>query len=247
MQAYTVFAGVYDGFMRDIPYGRWAEGAARLLGERGVSGGSLLELGCGTGSFTALMAQKGYKMTGIDLSPYMLREAQRKLGRGGAGIRLIRQDMRALEPDSVYGGVISVCDSMNYLRDVFDLESVFDGAAKALEPGGIFIFDLKTESFYRSLGNSVFTDETDQGCYIWENDYDGVSRDNNYYITFFLRGMFGRYRKYTEEHIQHAFTDAEVKECASKKGFRVAGARGADMEGPADRNGERVYYIMERI
>lgn len=247
MRAYTIFAQVYDKFMTEIPYERWADSVARVLQERGIPDGNLLELGCGTGSFTRLMAQRGYAVTGVDASPDMLLQARRKLARSGLKVRLLLQDMRALEVDPVYRAAVSVCDSVNYLRDLFDLESAFEGAAGALESGGIFIFDLKTESFYKRLGSSVYTDETDRGRYIWENDYDAESRDNRYDMTFYLKSLFGMYRRYTEEHMQHAFTDQEVKSGAAKKGFRVVGAYGMDLQAPPDWDAERVYYVMERI
>lgn len=246
MQAYTVFAKVYDKFMAEIPYGLWADRVGERLVQHGVSEGALLELGCGTGSFTMLMAQKGYDITGTDISPYMLKQARRRFSGSGLSVRFEQQDMRALETDSLYRAAVSVCDSINYLRDTFDLESAFESVSKSLEKGGIFIFDLKTESFYKSLGSSVFTDENDSGRYIWENDYDSGQRDNAYYMTFYLKSLFGFYRRYTEEHVQHAFTDEEVRESAVKSGFKVEGIYGTNLKSPPDWDAERVYYILER-
>lgn len=247
MQAYTVFAKVYDKFMTEIPYELWADMTDRALKERGIADGDLLELGCGTGSFTVLMAQKGYDVTGADSSPYMLRQAKRRLSGTGLSVTLSCQDMRALETDSAYRAAVSVCDSINYLRDTFDLRSAFECVYGALEKGGLFIFDMKTESFYKGLGSSVYTDETDVGSYIWENDYDAKLRDNAYYITFYLKKPFGLYRRYTEEHVQHAFTDGEVRECAAKSGFELEGVYGMDLKSPPDWGAQRVYYILERI
>ena len=233
--------------MTEIPYELWADMIGGCLKERGVADGELLELGCGTGSFTLLMAQRGYSVTGIDSSPDMLKQAKRRLSGSGREVRFGLQDMRALETDSVYRAAVSVCDSINYLHDCFDLRSAFEGVHKALEKGGLFIFDMKTESFYKGLGSTVYTDETDVGSYIWENDYDGELRDNAYYITFYLKSLFGLYRRYTEEHVQHAFTDGEVRECAAKSGFGFLGVYGTDLKSPPDWSAQRVYYILERI
>ncbi|MCM1308525.1 MAG: class I SAM-dependent methyltransferase [Butyrivibrio sp.] len=247
MQAYTVFAKVYDKFMTEIPYGDWADMICGRLKERGIADGALLELGCGTGSFLALMAKKGYEAAGIDASPDMLKQARRKAARAGLRVRLDCQDMRALEASRLYRAAVSVCDSVNYLRDTFDLQSAFKGVGAALERGGLFIFDMKTESFYKSLGSSVYTDENEAGRYVWENDYDGELKDNFYAITFYLKAPFGLYRRYTEEHVQHAFTEEEVRECAAESGFAVEGVYGMDLQSPPDWNAERVYYILERI
>lgn len=246
MQAYTVFAKVYDKFMAEIPYGLWADRIGGCLAARGISDGALLELGCGTGSFTMLMAKKGYDVTGTDISPYMLGQAKRRFSGSGLTVRFEQQDMRALETERLYRAAVSVCDSVNYLRDTFDLQSAFEGVFRLLEKGGIFVFDLKTESFYRNLGNSVFTDENNSGRYIWENDYDAAQKDNYYYMTFYLKSLFGLYRRYTEEHVQHVFTDEEIKSVAAKCGFCAAEVYGEDLKSPPDRDAGRVYYILER-
>ena len=68
MEAYTGFAAVYDTFMDNVPYGEWCEYLAGLLKENGVESGLVLDLGCGTGSLTELLAARGYDMIGIDYS-----------------------------------------------------------------------------------------------------------------------------------------------------------------------------------
>ena len=68
MEAYTSFAEVYDTFMDNVPYGEWCEYLTGLLKENGVESGLVLDLGCGTGSLTELLAARGYDMIGIDYS-----------------------------------------------------------------------------------------------------------------------------------------------------------------------------------
>ena len=68
MEAYTGFAAVYDTFMDNVPYGEWCEYLTGLLKENGVESGVVLDLGCGTGSLTELLAARGYDMIGIDYS-----------------------------------------------------------------------------------------------------------------------------------------------------------------------------------
>ena len=66
MDAYTSFAAVYDLFMDNIPYEEWCAYLTGLLKERGVGDGLVLDLGCGTGSLTELLAAEGYDMIGVD-------------------------------------------------------------------------------------------------------------------------------------------------------------------------------------
>ena len=80
MEAYTSFAQVYDLFQDNIPYGEWADYLKSLLNEYGVKDGLVLDLGCGTGSITELLAKAGYDMIGVDNSEDMLEIAMDKRG-----------------------------------------------------------------------------------------------------------------------------------------------------------------------
>ena len=145
MEAYTDFAGVYDIFMDDTPYGEWAEFLASLIetygpskpvrgnlapekGEDGVLASErnlVVDLGCGTGTLTELLAGKGYDMIGVDNSQEMLEAALFKKQEPQSEILYLCQDMRELNLYSTVGTVISVCDSVNYLLEDEDVEKTF--------------------------------------------------------------------------------------------------------------------------
>ena len=75
MEAYSDFARVYDIFMDNVEYEKWAEYLIGSLKEYGIEDGIVLELGCGTGVMTELLAESGYDMIGVDNSEEMLGEA----------------------------------------------------------------------------------------------------------------------------------------------------------------------------
>lgn len=74
MDAYTSFAEVYDMFMDNIPYEDWCGYLTSLLKEYGINDGLVLDLGCGTGTLTELLAKEGYDMIGVDVSEDMRRK-----------------------------------------------------------------------------------------------------------------------------------------------------------------------------
>ena len=142
MDAYTGFAAVYDRFMDDVPYDEWSRYVVKLLGQRGISEGLVLELGCGTGNMTERLARAGYDMIGVDSSEEMLELAVEKRERSGLDILYLQQDMRSFELYGTVRAVVSVCDSMNYITEEQDLLQVFCLVNNYLDPGGIFLFDL---------------------------------------------------------------------------------------------------------
>ena len=78
MSSYENFARVYDLFMDNIPYEEWCGYLTGLLQEYGVTEGLVLELGCGTGNMTRLLANRGYDMIGVDNAPDMLKSPWKK-------------------------------------------------------------------------------------------------------------------------------------------------------------------------
>ena len=123
MDAYTSFAQVYDLFMDNVPYEEWSDCLGCLLAEYGITEGTVVELGCGTGKMTRLMAAKGYDMIGVDNSLDMLEIARQDSGE--EDILYLLQDMQELELYGSVSAVYSACDSMNYLLQLEDLRLVF--------------------------------------------------------------------------------------------------------------------------
>ena len=151
MDAYTGFAVVYDELMDNIPYEEWCEYLTGLLKEQGVTEGLLLDLGCGTGSLTELLADAGYDMIGVDNSEEMLELALEKKEQSGKDILYLCQDMREFELYGTVAAVVSICDSMNYLTDYEDLVQTLKLVNNYLDPQGVFIFDMNTVHKYRDL------------------------------------------------------------------------------------------------
>ena len=125
MESYGRFAGVYDVFMDNVNYREWADYIIETLAQDGIRDGLVLELGCGTGTVTEMLADAGYDMIGIDNSEEMLAEAMEKRAESGHDILYLLQDMQDFELYGTVRAVISVCDSMNYLTDEEDLEYLF--------------------------------------------------------------------------------------------------------------------------
>lgn len=188
MEAYTSFAEVYDTFMDNVPYEEWAEYLAELLREYDIEDGLVLDLGCGTGSLTEILATKGYDMIGADGSAEMLEIAMEKKAQSGHDILYLLQDMREFELYGTVRAVVSVCDCVNYITDEKELEQVFRLVNNYLDPEGIFIFDFNTEYKYKEiLGEQTIAEDREDCSFIWDNYYYEDESMNEYELTLFIR------------------------------------------------------------
>ncbi len=248
MDAYTGFAEVYDLFMDNIPYETWAGYLVSLLREYGIEDGLVLELGCGTGTMTELLAAAGYDMIGIDRSEEMLEAADRKREQSGHEILYLCQDMREFELYGTVRAIVSVCDSMNYVLEERELLGILSLAAQNyLDYGGLFIFDLNTEYKYRELlGEQTIAENREEGSFIWENYYDEEEMLNEYQLTLFIREKDGYYRKYEEEHIQRAYPLETIRKLVERSGLKLLHIYDAFTREPAREDSERVYVVCQR-
>lgn len=252
MAAYTGFAYVYDKFMADIPYQEWAELIKTKLIENGVCPGAsqIVDLGCGTGMVTLMLASAGYHMTGIDNSEDMLSAANEALcDAQDAGGKISRrldvvyslQDMADFKIPYMADGIVSVCDSMNYITDEKALPKCFKASWNALRSGGVMIFDMKKEEFYREvLADNTYAECLDDCAYIWNNFYNEESHINEYDLTVFMLGSAGMYERYDEYHVQRAYNSDDVVKMLSDAGFIGISTFEHEIGGG---NEERMYFI----
>lgn len=244
MKAYTSFARVYDMFMDNVPYEEWSVYVIGLLKEFGVTDGLVLELGCGTGSMTELLAEAGYDMIGVDQSEEMLEIALEKRVDSGLDILYLQQDMREFELYGTVRAIVSICDSMNYLMNEDDLLTVFRLVNNYLDPKGIFIFDLNTVYKYEELlGDATIAENREESSFIWENTYYAEDHVNEYDLTLFIREEDGRYQKYEETHYQKAYELENIKRLIEKAGMEYVAAYDAFTKEAPKRDSERVYVI----
>ncbi len=243
METYSEFAGVYDMFMDNIPYREWGEYLIDLLKEYEINDGLLLDLGCGTGTMTEILSEAGYDMIGVDNADEMLNIAISKREQSGHDILYLNQDMREFELYGTVRGIVSICDSINYITEEDDLLQVFKLVNNYLDIGGLFIFDLNTEYKYRQIGDSTIAENREEGSFIWENNYYEEDMINEYDLTLFIRGEDGRYDRYMENHLQRAYPLDRVKELIEEAGLEFVTAYDAFTREPVKAESERVYVI----
>ena len=246
MDAYTEFAKVYDLFMDNIPYEEWGAYLKGLLHENGVDDGLVLELGCGTGTMTEILAEAGYDMIGVDQSEEMLEEAARKREESGHEILYLCQDMREFELYGTVRAIVCVCDSMNYILEEEELLQVFQLVNNYLYPGGVFIFDFNTAYKYRDvIGNTTIAENREDCSFIWENYYDPEEEINEYDLTIFVQEEDDIFRRFTETHLQRGYTVEQMRALVEQAGLKILEIKDSDTGEAAAETSERVYIVAK--
>lgn len=218
-----------------------------------VEKSTILDLGCGTGILTEMMADRGFHMIGVDNSEEMLRIALERQALQKEGnkeethiedILYLLQDMREFELYGTVGAVISVCDSMNYLLEEADILETLKSVNNYLYPRGIFIFDFNTVHKYRDIiGDTTIAENQEECSFIWENYYYQQEEINEYDLTVFVKEDDGRYSKFCETHYQRGYTLQQMKHLIGEAGMEFVTALDVDTLGEVSENSERIYVV----
>ena len=244
MEAYSDFARVYDIFMDNVEYEKWAEYLIGSLKEYGIEDGIVLELGCGTGVMTELLAESGYDMIGVDNSEEMLGEAMEKRAESGHEILYLEQDMREFELYGTVRAIVSVCDCMNYILEEDDLKEAFRRVKRFLKEDGVFIFDMNSHYKYKEiLACNTFAEDREDASFIWDNFYDEEDRINEYQLSLFIQNEEGTYNKYEELHLQKAYEEGEITRLLHEAGFSTIRVLDAETMGEVKEDTQRLYFI----
>ena len=244
MNAYGNLARSYDRLTRDVDYWATVEFYEQILANEGCRPRTAVDLACGTGSIALILAEKGYEVTGVDLSEEMLAVAWEKASDLEHPPLFVHQ---ALEELILPRGVdLAVCalDSLDYITDPDDCRRAVARVYKALNPGGIFLFDVNTPEKLRAMDGQVFLDEDDDVYCVWRGEFDEKTNICSYGMDLFQREGHIWKRSF-EEHREYAYSREQLVSCLKDAGFtgiRVYGDR--VMEPP--RQGEQRIYFSAR-
>ena len=132
---YTALARFYDMLNDEVAYEKWADYLEKLIKKYAKSTDIVLELACGTGTLSRILASRGYDMISIDNSPEMLGVAQEKCEDMENKPLFLCQNMCELD---LYGTIdVALCclDSVNYLTYMSDVKAMFNGVSLFMNPG----------------------------------------------------------------------------------------------------------------
>lgn len=217
MNAYGPLAFWYDRLTLDIPYEAFVDFYEKEFSSDGGEFKILLDLCCGTGTLTWLLAERGYEMIAADASPDMLMQAASKAAEVSVPPLFLCQDASALDLYGTVDAAVCSLDGMNYIPES-ELPEVFHRLHLFVRPGGLLIFDIKTPEWFRSVDGSVSVDETEDMLCLWRAEFDTEENAICYGMDIFSKSG-SLWRRDSEEHIEYAHSPERLAELLEIAGF----------------------------
>lgn len=241
MTGYSSLAAFYDGIMPAVDYELWLECCDGLFAACGAK--TVIDLACGTGRLSWMMAERGYEVIGVDASAEMLTVAQSKSG----SLKVSEPPMfiqQSLEELDLYGTVdAAVCsmDGINYLSPDA-LDKALRRLGLFLEKNGVFIFDINTPRKFEKIDGCAFIDESDGAYCAWNADYDKEKEICLFEMDIFLReGKL--WRREAEEHTEHVYRVGQMKKKLAGAGFSDIEVFGGLPLRQPEPNADRLFFV----
>lgn len=245
MDAYKDLAFSYDRLTNDVDYEAVVAFYHAILDKEGVHPRTAVDLACGTGSVTVLLAERGYRVTGVDMSEDMLTVAWDKAQGLNNAPAFVCQKLQALRLPRGVDLAVCALDSLDYILDPQDCKEAISRAYKALNPGGIFIFDVNTPEKLRAMDGQVFLDEDDDVYCVWRGEFNEQANICSYGMDLFQRSGNVWHRSF-EEHQEYAYSREQLTEFLKNAGFtaiRVYGDRRLEEPNASD---QRIYFSARK-
>ena len=244
MGSYEALAVSYDRLTNDVDYQATVDFYGEILKKEGLHPVTAADLACGTGSVARLLAEQGLDVIGVDLSEEMLTVAAEKTMDMEHPPRFVRQPLQKLWLPRAVDLAVCALDSLDYITDPGDCQEAIRRVYKALNPGGIFIFDVNTPEKLRAMDGQVFLDEDDDVYCVWRGEFDEAANICSYGMDLFQRQGRHWLRSF-EEHREYAYSENQLRTYLKNAGFTHIEVY-ADRKFSAPAPGEQRIYLKAR-
>lgn len=244
MDAYHALAASYDRLTNDVDYAATVDFYFEILKREDLAPRTAIDLACGTGSVAALLARRGLNVLGVDISEEMLTVAQQKTCDQKNAPRFVCMPLQTLRVPRGFDLAVCALDSLDYITDPADCQEAIRRVYKALNPGGIFIFDVNTPEKLRAMDGQIFLDEDEDVYCVWRGEFDEKTNICAYGMDLFQRK--GRmWERSFEEHREYAYSREQLTDYLKNAGFTHVAVY-ADREFVSPREGEQRIYFKAR-
>ena len=217
----------------------------QILNKEKMHPKSAIDLACGTGSVALLLAEKYDRVLGVDLSEEMLTVAFQRAMEAGVQIQFTCQPLQQMRLPRAVDLAVCALDGLDYILDPADCKEAIRRVYKALNPGGIFIFDVNTPEKLRAMDGQVFLDEDDDVFCVWRGEFDEDTNICSYGMDLFQREGEQWYRSF-EEHQEYAYSVQQLTDYLKAAGFTHIRVYGDGKLEPPQAGEQRIYFSARK-
>ncbi|HWQ52264.1 MAG TPA: class I SAM-dependent methyltransferase, partial [Bryobacteraceae bacterium] len=241
--AYDAFAWFYERYWNRPFHGCAYRIVKRVLLARLPPGARILDVGCGTGYLAAKLTARGFRVTGVDVSPEMAACARRH----APGAEFYAEDMRHFRPPGPFDAAVCTFDTLNHILTAEDLNRTIANVAATLAPGGLFFFDMLLEEAYREgWSGDISIVEPDHVLIVKGEGFDPRNGLAHCRLTMF-RKLNGHWRRSDSVVTERCYSRQAIGAALDQAGFRTTEAYSAHdlgMEGTLGVG--RVFFLADR-
>jgi ubiquinone/menaquinone biosynthesis C-methylase UbiE len=225
--------------MSSVPYEMWISYLKLLWANFDMKPSRILEVCCGTGTLSRMLAKEGFHVVGVDLSSAMIKEAKRIAKQENTVIRYEKCDACAMSLNETFDAAFSFFDSLNYLANADQCKQAIVKTANHLRHGGCFVFDVNTAyAFEQNMFDQRDKRKDAAVAYDWKSDYDRATKICRVTMHFWADG-----KAFIEEHFQRAHSLQELEEWMKAAGFRTIHFYDAYTLDPPRPRSDRVHAV----
>jgi ubiquinone/menaquinone biosynthesis C-methylase UbiE len=245
---YADFAPFYDELMEDVNYQELADYYEELINEHSNPIAEpqppiLLDLACGTGTLTALMAKRGWDVIGVDSSQEMLSRTNQH-----PNVSYVCQNMTELDLFGTIHAAVCTFDGLNHLENEDELAESLGRVSLFMESGGVFVFDMNTIYKHETiLAENIYIKECDNIYCVWQNSYQGngvVDINLNIFAKYY--GKFNGYARFDVEITEKAYETDTVRQLCEQAGFDVVAVHNYLTRENPNPKSEKVVYVCKK-
>lgn len=246
MKSYNFFADYYDKLTDNVDYNAICERFCEIFSQYGNKGNIILDLACGTGNLSFLLADKGFDVIATDSSEQMLSKAMNKAVKFGNPMFLC-QSMQNLDLFGTIDAAVCTLDSINHLITKKDVEKAFERVSLFLNPNGLFIFDVNTlYKHSKVLGNNAFVYDFEDVYCVWQNEFNKENGSVDISLDFFCECEDGLYQRQSENFSEMYYDDEFITGLCEKYSMTVLQRFDDFTQNEVSEKSQRVLYVCRK-
>ncbi|MFW6140976.1 MAG: class I SAM-dependent methyltransferase [Candidatus Saliniplasma sp.] len=196
----------------------------------------ILDLACGIGRHAFELAERGYEVTGLDLSETYMKEASSKVKNDD--LEFVQGDMREFVKEGYYDVIINFWSSFGYFEDEMDNEKVVNNVYDSLKSDGRFLLDVMGKEIMGRLYTERDWARIDDGFFLEER----FLKDNGDYLeSDWILIKNGKVKEH--KFLYRFYSKSEIKDLLKKAGFSNVDIYGDLYGSEYNRNADRLVAI----